>query len=199
MNYPKALEDLIVHFMKYPGIGRKTAERYSLFTINNFDQDNLNDFSEALATVKNKVFRCSSCGHLTDVDPCHICSNDIRDKSLIMVVESPKDVFSFERSGNYKGLYHVLHGAISPMNGIGPDDLNLAPLWERIQNESVKEIILATSATQEGETTAMYIHRVLINMDILVTRIGYGVPVGSNLEYADDQTLIKAVENRKAY
>jgi len=199
MEYPKALEDLIIQFMKYPGIGRKTAERYAMYTLNNFDQEELSAFSDTLATVKEKVFRCSSCGQLTDVDPCRICAGEHRDRTMIMVVESPKDVFSFERANVFHGLYHVLHGAISPINGIGPDDLNLASLWNRIQDEEVSEVILATSATQEGEATAMFIQRVLKNMDISVTRIGYGVPVGSNLEYADDQTLTKAVENRKRY
>ncbi len=199
MDYPRPLEDLIAQFMKYPGIGRKTAERYALFTYDKFDSKNLQEFAETLASVREKVFRCSICGQITDVDPCRICSDRSRDSSIIMVVESPKDVFSFERSGFFKGKYHVLNGALSPINGIGPDELNLASLWTRLQDETIREVILATSSTQEGEATAMYIQRVLKNLDVQVTRIGYGVPVGANLEYADELTLAKAVENRKAY
>lgn len=199
MSYPKALEDLIVEFMKYPGIGRKTAERYALHTIRAFDQEGLDRFASLLANVKHNVFHCSVCGHLTDIDPCSICSDSKRQPNTIMVVESPKDVFTIERSGKYRGLYHVLHGAISPLNGIGPEDLNLATLWTRVQEKRIEEVIIATSATQEGETTAMYLQRIMGNMDILITRIGYGVPVGSNLEYADDATLSKAIENRRKF
>ncbi|MBU1144505.1 MAG: recombination mediator RecR [Firmicutes bacterium] len=199
MHFPKVLEDLVTEFMKFPGIGRKTAERYALFTINQLDKESAEQFSKAILDVKNKIFTCSVCGHLTDVDPCEICKDSNRDLSKMMVVESAKDVFTIEKSGYFNGHYHVLNGAISPMNGIGPDELNLPKLWNRIQNETVKELIIATSGTQEGEATAMYINRVLKNMDILVTRIGYGVPVGSNLEYADDMTLSKAIENRRKF
>ena len=136
---------------------------------------------------------------MTDIDPCDICSDQRRDASKIMVVESSKDVFSFEKSGTFRGRYHVLNGAISPINGIGPSELNLLSLWPRLENIELKEVIIATSATQEGETTALYIKRVLQNTDVLVTRIGYGVPVGTNLEYADDQTLVKAIENRRVF
>jgi len=128
-----------------------------------------------------------------------ICTDHNRDKETILIVESPKDVFAIEKLGKYHGSYHVLHGAISPVDGIGPDDLNLKSLWARIAEEPVKEIIIATSATQEGETTAMYIHRVIANTDVLVTRIGYGMPVGGNLEYADDKTLAKALEYRRKF
>ncbi|NLZ61935.1 MAG: recombination protein RecR [Acholeplasmataceae bacterium] len=199
MNYPNALEELIFHFMKYPGVGRKTAERYALHTLGKISQEDLDDFSKALASVKSKIGRCSICGHLTDVDPCSVCADNNRDKGTILVVESPKDVFAIEKLGKYHGRYHVLHGAISPVDGVGPDDLNLKSLWNRIAEEQVKEVIIATSATQEGETTAMYIHRVITNTDVLVTRIGYGMPVGGNLEYADDKTLAKALEYRRKF
>ncbi|MBN2504786.1 MAG: recombination protein RecR [Bacilli bacterium] len=199
MEYPKPLEDLIVQFMNYPGVGRKTAERYAMHTLSKISDENLNEFASILANIKSRIFRCSICGHLTDVDPCHICSDHHRDSAVIMVVESSKDVFSFERSKTYKGKYHVLHGALSPINGVGPEELNLESLWTRLHDDTVKEIILATSSTQEGEATAMYIQRVLRNMDVVVSRIGYGVPVGANLEYADELTLAKAVENRKSY
>jgi recombination protein RecR len=197
MILPQALEDLINEFMKYPGVGRKTAERYALFTLNNLTQDTVNDFSDILKRTKTEIHKCPICGHLTDEDLCYVCQNEQRDKSIIMVVESPKDVFSIERSKEYTGLYHVLNGVISPMDGIGPEDINLKTLWDRLANDKVKEIIIATSSTQEGETTSMYIKKVVENVPIVVSRIGYGVPVGLNLEYADEQTLSKAIENRK--
>ena len=199
MDYPKALENLILEFMKYPGVGRKTAERYALFTVNKIDLDSATSFSSALLNVKTQIHACSICGHLTDIEPCSICSNQHRNQSQILVVESAKDVFSIEKSSRYHGLYHVLNGALSPMNGIGLEDLNLQSLWTRIQNEQVKEIIIATSATQEGEATAMYIKRVLKEIDILVSRIAYGVPVGGNLEYTDSETLSRAIENRREF
>lgn len=199
MDYPKALENLIAEFMKYPGIGRKTAERYALFTVNKIDLDSATSFSTALLNVKSQIHPCSICGHLTDVDPCQICSNQNRNHSQILVVESPKDVFSIEKAGKYHGLYHVLNGALSPLNGVGLEDLNLPSLWTRIQSEQVNEIIIATSATQEGEATAMYIKRVLKDIDIIVSRIAYGVPVGGNLEYADSETLSKAIEYRRQF
>lgn len=199
MIYPEALEELISEFMKYPGIGRKTAERYALYTVNHFDQEALDRFSQALSAIKSRIGRCRICGHLTETDPCTICQNPNRDKSVIMVVESPKDVFTIEKSNKFRGIYHVLHGALSPLDGLGPDELNLASLWPRIQQSEVKELIIATSATQEGEATAMYIQRVVKNMDLLLTRIGYGVPVGTNLEYADEKTLSKAIENRRSF
>lgn len=199
MDYPRALENLILEFMKYPGVGRKTAERYALFTVNKIDLDSASSFGSALLNVKTQIHACSICGHLTDIDPCSICSNQHRNQSQILVVESTKDVFSIEKSGRYHGLYHVLNGALSPMNGVGLEDLNLQSLWIRIQNELVKEIIIATSATQEGEATAMYIKRVLKEVDVLVSRIAYGVPVGGNLEYADSETLSRAIENRREF
>lgn len=199
MDYPKALENLITEFMKFPGIGRKTAERYALFTVNKIDNDSALAFSSALINVKTQIHPCSICGHLTDVDPCQICSNEIRDHSRILVVESTKDVFSIEKAGKYHGMYHVLNGALSPLNGIGLDDLNLPSLWSRIQSNQVKEVIIATSATQEGEATAMYIKRVLKDIDIIVSRIAYGVPVGGNLEYADSETLSRAIEYRRLF
>ncbi len=199
MDYPQALEELITHFLRYPGVGRKTAERYALHTLSKIDQEELEHFSVCLAKIKNEIGRCTVCGHLTDVDPCAICADERRDKDTLLVVESPKDVFAIEKIGRYKGQYHVLHGAISPIDGIGPEDLNLVTLWPRVSEPSVKEVIVATSATQEGETTAMYIQRVLKTTDVLVTRIGYGVPVGGNLEYTDEKTLAKALENRRKF
>ena len=197
MILPKALEDLIVEFMKYPGVGRKTAERYALYTIEKLSNEDTESFSNALRELKIKIHHCEICGHLTDQEICEVCSEKNRDKSLLLVVESPKDVFTIEKSGEYKGYYHVLNGRISPIDGYGPEDINLESLWERISDNNIKEIIIATSSTQEGETTALYISRILKDVDITVSRIGYGVPVGLNLEYADDLTLSKAIENRK--
>jgi len=197
MILPKSIEDLILEFMRYPGVGRKTAERFALFTINNLTPEETLSFANALNNIKSKIHHCPICGHLTDHEKCDICDNENRDHSMILVVESAKDVFSIEKSGEYKGYYHVLNGAISPMDGIGPEDVNVASLWPRIINDNVKEVIIATSSTQEGETTALYIKKVLQDVDVSVTRIGYGVPVGLNLEYADDLTLSKAIENRK--
>jgi len=199
MNYPRALEDLIDEFMKYPGIGRKTAERYALFTVNSLEKESVSSFADALTAVKKKIIHCSVCGHLTETDPCPICTDGNRDSSILLILESAKDVFTMEKSGNYHGLYHVLHGNLSPLNGIGPDELNLKSLWTRVQNESIKEIIIATSGTQEGEATAMYIKRILKDTDLLVTRIAYGVPVGANFEYTDDITLNRAIQNRREF
>lgn len=197
MMLPKALEDLITEFMKFPGIGRKTAQRYAMHIINNFSTESAEIFGNTLLNIKKQIHNCPNCGLITDKELCQVCENSQRDESILMIVESSKDVFSIEKSGEYKGLYHVLNGVISPMDGKGPEDINLASLWPRIADNKVKEVIIATSSTQEGETTALYINRVLRDIDILVSRIGYGVPVGLNLEYADDLTLSKAIENRK--
>jgi recombination protein RecR len=197
MVFPKSIEALIIEFMKYPGVGRKTAERFVFHTINHLDKNSVNDIANALITMKGTIKHCQVCNNLTDDDVCYICKDKQRDSSIIMVVESPKDVFSIEDTSQYKGLYHVLNGVLSPADGIGPEELNLSLLWDRVAKKDVKEIIIATSSTQEGETTALYIKRVLQDTDLTVSRIGYGVPVGLNLEYADQLTLSKAIENRK--
>ncbi|MDD3126994.1 MAG: recombination mediator RecR [Candidatus Izemoplasmatales bacterium] len=199
MNYPQPLEDLINEFMKYPGIGRKTAERYALYTVNKFDIAAAHDFASTIIAAKEKIIQCPICGHLTETNPCSICADTNRNQTIILIVESPKDVFTIEKSGKYHGLYHVLNGNLSPLNGIGPEELNLKTLWSRVQNEIIKEVIIATSATQEGEATAMYIKRVLKDIDLVVSRIAYGVPVGANLEYTDDLTLNLAIENRHKF
>lgn len=153
--------------------------------------------SEALLHMKENIKHCEICHNLTDDDVCYICKDESRDTSSILVVESPKDVFSIEETSQYKGMYHVLNGVLSPADGVGPDELDLKSLWDRAADDVVKEIIIATSSTQEGETTALYIKRVLQDTDLTISRIGYGVPVGLNLEYADQLTLSKALENRK--
>lgn len=197
MILPKTLEDLIEEFKKFPGVGRKTAERYALFVINKYSDTDVHQFSEALENAKTKLNHCSICGNLTDEEQCYVCQDKNRDQSTILVVENVKDVFSIEKSNEYKGLYHVLNGVLSPIDGMGPEDINLESLWKRVIDEQVKEVIIATSSTPEGETTALYIKRVMQDIDVLVSRIGYGVPVGLNLEFADDLTLSKAIENRK--
>ncbi|MFH0992810.1 MAG: recombination mediator RecR, partial [bacterium] len=154
MRFPQALEALILEFMKYPGVGRKTAERYALYTINRMDDESVRTFASAISTAKAAVHGCRVCGHLTDQDICDICADPQREQDHILIVEASKDVFSIEKSGDYRGLYHVLNGALSPINGIGPEELNLASLWPRIQDERVREIIIATGSTQEGEATA---------------------------------------------
>lgn len=199
MQYPKSLEALIEAFARYPGVGRKTAERYAMHTLTRLTKQDVDQFSEALVQAISAIKPCPVCHHLTDLEQCEICADTHRDSSRIMVVENSKDVFSIEKSGTYKGKYHVLGGALSPIQGVGPEELNLSTLWQRVAEGEVKEVILATSATQEGETTALYLKRILSSTDLLVTRIGYGVPVGANLEYADDQTLSKAIENRRVF
>ncbi|QLY40425.1 recombination protein RecR [Hujiaoplasma nucleasis] len=197
MNFPKSIENLITEFMKYPGVGRKTAERFVFHTINKLDKEEVKTMVQAFIDLKDNIKHCQVCHNLTDDDVCHICKDEHRDSSIILVVENAKDVFSIEETSQYKGLYHVLNGVLSPADGIGPDDLFLKDLWDRVSKDKVKEIIIATSSTQEGETTALYIKRVLENTDLIISRIGYGVPVGLNLEYADQLTLSKAIENRK--
>ncbi len=197
MNFPKSIENLITEFMKYPGVGRKTAERFVFHTINQLDQESVKTLAHTLVDLKEHIKHCKVCHNLTDDEVCQICKDDRRDESIVLVVESPKDVFSIEETSQYKGLYHVLNGVLSPADGMGPEELNLKSLWDRVSNNKVKEIIIATSSTQEGETTALYIKRVLQDTDLIISRIGYGVPVGLNLEYADLLTLTKAIENRK--
>jgi recombination protein RecR len=197
MDFPKSIENLISEFMKFPGVGRKTAERFVFHTINKLDQESVKSMSEALLHMKENIKHCEICHNLTDDDVCYICKDESRDTSSILVVESPKDVFSIEETSQYKGMYHVLNGVLSPADGIGPDELDLKSLWDRAADDVVKEIIIATYSTQEGETTALYIKRVLQDTDLTISRIGYGVPVGLNLEYADQLTLSKALENRK--
>ncbi|MFU8785810.1 MAG: recombination mediator RecR [Candidatus Izemoplasmataceae bacterium] len=199
MKYPDSIHQLIESFMRYPGIGKKTAERYAFYTINHFDEEDIIAFMDALQRVKQEIKPCNVCGSLTDQDLCEICKDDKRDKSKILVVEESKDVIVIEKANMYDGMYHVLNGVISPSNGIGPDDISIKSLLNRLKDEVHKEVILATNLSDEGETTAMYIHRLLENTDILVTRIAYGLPAGGNISYADDMTLFKAIDGRKKY
>lgn len=195
-HYAKPLNNLISELSKLPGIGGKTAQRLAFHILSQEDKDAL-ALAEAIVQAKKNMKYCSVCGNLTDIDPCSICNDPSRDHSVICVVESPRDVSAMERIKEYNGLYHVLHGSISPMNGIGPDNINLKQLIIRLQNTDVNEVILATNPNIEGEATAMYTARLIKPSGIKVTRIAHGVPVGGDLEYADEITLSKAMEGRR--
>lgn len=196
MLYPTPLATLIDSFMKLPGIGEKTATRLAFYVIEMQDED-VNQFAKSLLSAKRDLTFCSICGDLTDEDPCRICSDIKRDQKTILVVEEAKDVVAMENMREYHGLYHVLHGTISPMDGTGPDDINAASLIQRLQNSEVSEVIIGTNATVEGEATAMFLSRLIKPSGIKVTRLAHGLSVGSNLEYADEITLLKAVEGRR--
>jgi recombination protein RecR len=194
--YIQPIARLISELSKLPGIGNKTAQRLAFYIINMPDEQ-VGQLASAIAEVKNKIRYCSVCQNITDVNPCRICSNPQRDPSLICVVEDPRDVIAMEKTRDFRGLYHVLHGVISPMNGIGPDDIKIKELIARVSDDTVKEVILATNPDVEGEATAVYISKLLKPMGIKVTRIAHGLPVGGDLEYADEVTLSKALEGRR--
>ena len=193
--YSKSVVKLINQFERLPGIGHKTAVRLAFFVLES-DKKVAQEMSEAILEAKEKVKFCSNCFNITETDPCEICSDKSRDISTICVVENVKDVVAMERTREYRGLYHVLHGAISPMNNISAGDIKIKELLERLKDDRVKEIILATNPTIEGEATAMYISRLIKPLGINVTRIAHGIPVGGDLEYTDEITLIKAMEGR---
>lgn len=201
MKVPKAVQNLIESFEKLPGIGPKTAQRLTFYLLH-VPQEELNKFAEAVSNLKTGTVICSICYVVGETDPCEICSSESRDRSVICVVEEPLDVLALERGGKYKGLYHVLHGRIDPLNNIGPDEIFIDPLLKRIGNANeAEEVILATNPTMEGEATAMYIDKQLKNQGakIKVTRIGRGLPIGADLEYADEVTLQRAIEGRREY
>ena len=195
-QYPKPLEILINELSKLPGIGGKTAQRLA-FHVLSLDDKEVNQLAKALTNAKEQMKYCSVCGNLTDTDPCRICSDPARRQDVICVVESPRDVMAMERIREFNGLYHVLHGVISPMEGIGPEDINLKSLIARLQASDVKELIVATNPNIEGEATAMYIARLIKPAGIKVSRIAHGIPVGGDLEYADEVTLLKSLEGRR--
>ena len=195
MFYPEPIARLIESFSKLPGIGQKTATRLAFYTIDMEDQD-VNEFAKNLLSAKRDLSFCSICGNLTESDPCAICTDPTRDRTTILVVEESKDVLAMEKIREYRGLYHVLHGTISPMNGISPDEINVKTLITRLMDSEVKEVIIATNATSDGEATAMYLARMIKPAGIKVTRLARGLAVGSDIEYADEITLSKAVENR---
>lgn len=196
MQYPEPIARLMDSYMKLPGIGAKTAARLAFFSMDMAEEDVMN-FANALISCKRDLTRCSMCGNITQNDPCDICADTTRDQTRILVVEDSRDVMSLERMREYKGLYHVLHGVLSPMEGTGPDDINIASLIKRLQDPIVEEVIIATNATAEGEATAMYLSRLIKPAGITVTRLAHGLAVGSDIEYADEMTLFKAIEGRR--
>lgn len=196
MHYPEPISRLMESYMKLPGIGEKTAARLAFYTVN-MNEDDVTNFAKSLISVKRDLHYCSNCGNMTENDPCDICRDKNRDHSLILVVEHPRDVISMEKMQEFKGVYHVLHGVLSPVEGTGPEDINIPDLIKRLQSEEVKEVIIATNATAEGEATAMYLSRLIKPAGIKVTRLAHGLSVGSDIEYADEVTLLKAVEGRR--
>ena len=193
--YPVAIEKLIEEFAKLPSIGKKSAQRLTLHILN-MPKDKVEEFADALVRARGTIKYCSVCGNYTDSDPCSICSNPNRDKDIICVVEQPKDIMTMEKVKEFNGVYHVLHGNISPMQGRGPQDIRIKELVSRMST-NIKEVIVATNPNIEGEATAMYIAKILKPLDVKVTRIAAGIPVGGDLEYADEITLSKALEGRK--
>lgn len=195
MLYPTPIAKLIESYSKLPGIGVKTATRLAFYTIG-MEDEVVNEFAKNLLSAKRELSYCSICGNLTDTDPCGICQDETRDPATILVVEDSRDVSAMENIQEYRGRYHVLHGLISPMNGVGPDDINLKALLTRLMDNEVSEVIIATNATADGEATSMYISRVLKPAGIKVTRLARGLAVGADIEYADEVTLLRAIENR---
>ena len=189
------LQRLVEQFERLPGIGSKTAQRLAYFVLN-LPEDRAKEFSDAILEAHQKIRRCEICCNFSDQEKCPICRNDARDKSIICVVETPRDAIAIEGTGEYKGTYHVLHGVISPLNGVGPDQLCIKQLLARLNNSEVNEVIMATTPTVEGEATAMYLSRLMKPLGVRITRLAYGIPVGGDLEYADDVTLARALEGR---
>ena len=195
-SFPAALERLSEQFARLPGIGSKTAQRLAFYMLG-LPQDEAEEFAEAILQARRTVHLCPICQNLTDQDVCPICADPERDQSLICVVAEPKDVIAMERAREYTGVYHVLHGVISPLSHVGPDDIRIRELLERVQSGNVREIIMATNPDTEGEATAMYLSRLLRGLGVKVTRLAYGIPVGSQLEYADEVTLLRALNGRQ--
>lgn len=194
--YSPSIEKLIEAFEKLPSIGNKTAARLAFYVLNSSNEET-QEFIDAITNAKKNLKYCSICYNISDTDPCEICSNAGRDKSSICVVEDVRDVVAMERTHEFRGVYHVLHGSISPMNGIGPDDIKIKELLARLMNGDVKEVILATNPRVEGEATAIYLSKLIKPLGVKVTRIAHGVPVGGGLEYTDEVTLSKALEGRR--
>lgn len=196
MSLPASLDTLIEQFRKLPGIGTKSAQRLA-FHVLKAPPDDARRLAEAILDVKARITYCGTCSNITDVDPCALCADEGRDRRVICVVEEPQNVNVIEKSRGFRGLYHVLMGAISPLQGVGPDDLKIKPLLARIAQGGVEEVILATNPTVEGEATAIYLARLLKPLGVRVTRIATGIPVGSDLEYADELTMGRAMEGRR--
>lgn len=196
MNYPKSIKNLIECFKKLPGVGEKTAERMALSVLN-FDEDIINLFSNSIKDVKHKIKKCSICNSYTEEDICDICTDLNRDSTILCVVEEAKNSILFEKMGSFKGKYHVLNGLISPLDGIGPEDINISNLIKRVNDDNIKEIILALKPSVEGETTCLYISKLLSNSNVKVTKIAHGIPMGADIDYIDMLTLELAIEDRK--
>ncbi len=194
--YSPSIEKLIQSFEKLPSIGNKTAARLAFYILNASEEET-NEFVSSIVNAKKNLKYCSKCYNISDTDPCIICANPKRDQSIICVVEDVRDIIAMERTHEFKGVYHVLHGSISPMNGIGPDDIKIKELLARLMDGQVKEVILATNPRVEGEATAMYLSKLIKPLGIKVTRIAHGIPVGGDLEYTDEITLTKALEGRR--
>lgn len=194
-GFTPSLDRLIEQFARLPSVGRKSAQRLAFHILEMSDAD-AEKFTQTILNARESIHRCEICCNLTDGEVCSVCTSPSRDKSVICVVEDPRDVIAIERTHEYNGLYHVLHGAISPMNDISPEDICIKELLKRLSDENIKEIIMATNPTVEGEATAMYISRIIKPLGINVSRLAYGVPVGADLEYADEFTLIRAIEGR---
>lgn len=194
--YPDSIKKIIDSFRNLPGIGYKTAERLA-FCMIDFDKDKLSEFSEAICNLRDNICNCSVCGNISDNSICSICANLDRDDSILLVVEKPKDIVLFEKLGVYKGKYHVLNGLISPLDGIGPGEINLSKLVDRVNSSEVKEIILALKPSIEGETTMQYIKKMLENNNVKISKIATGVPIGTEIEYIDSLTLEMAIDERK--
>ena len=192
-----AIEKLIEKFEQLPGVGRKSAERIAFYILERMSKEDALSMASVITEAKEKVTFCETCQNLTDTTPCSVCSSPKRDRSIICVVESPEDVSAIENTNEYNGLYHVLYGALSPMAGIGPDDIKINELLLRLSDGSVQEVIMATNPTVSGTATAVYISKLLAPFNVKVTRIAHGIPIGSDLEYADKITLIKALEGRQ--
>lgn len=195
MNYPEAFQDLVDCFKRLPGIGNKSAERLTYYVLS-MEKEYVNDFSKAIGNIQDKIHYCKKCGHICEGEICDICMDPNRDQSIICVVEESKDVFAMEKIKEYNGLYHVLHGTMSIMEGKTIDDLNIDSLFERL-DDSIKEVIIATNPTRDGETTALYLAKLIAKRKINASRIANGLPIGSNIDYADELTLLKSLEGRK--
>ena len=195
--FPKCIDDLIESFKKFPGVGQKSAERMAFSLLYDFDEDDLDAFSFNVSNIKKTIKKCKICNCITDQDLCFVCSDNTRDKSILMVVENAKDVFLLEKMGNFSGYYHVLGGLISPFDDIGPDDIDLKGLLERVKKDKVKEIIFVTKSGIEADTTILYIKKCLEGVDVVISRVANGIPIGADMDYIDSLTLESALKNRK--
>jgi len=195
-NYPKILDNLISSLMKFPGIGRRSAERIAFYLVK-ADKEEATRLCEAIAKLKQGINLCKICNNLSENELCEICADSTRDHSMVAIVEEPKDLLALEKTGSFKGRYHVLMGTIAPLEGKGPDDIKVKELLSRINGQGIKEVIIATDSDTEGETTALYLTKLLKPLGVKVTRIGFGIPVGGSLEYADSSTLIHALDARR--